>query len=256
MRVLDLFNPFGAPVYFVEQTSSTMEEIRSLFPCPHGTVVCAGYQTRGRGRMKDRRWEANPGENLLFTVFLMPERISNPLSTIPLLLGLSVAETLEKYLDLEPSVKWPNDVLVKGSKVSGILCEGGRGWVLGGIGININQSVFPPGFKTRGGSLYSLTGKFHDPFDILSELLKVMGENINSSSWQVRLNKRLYRKGTTLDYLSGFPGSSVPREVRIIEVGKEGQLVVETQPEGRTLELFSGEFESAPPSRDFRFHLE
>lgn len=98
------------------------------------TVYATEVQTAGRGRLPQRRWVSAPGQALTFTLILRP-----PLPTFPpsLRLGLGVALWL-KSLGLQPQLKWPNDVLVEGRKIAGILVESCSRYALAGIGINLH----------------------------------------------------------------------------------------------------------------------
>lgn len=110
---------------------------------PHGSVFVAEEQTAGRGRL-DRRWVAEPGVNLTFTVVLRPlGRVRDaPLLTLGAAAGLALA--------LDVRVKWPNDLVDDdGRKLGGLLAEmetdGDRvAWVILGVGLNVNQAAFPP----------------------------------------------------------------------------------------------------------------
>jgi BirA family biotin operon repressor/biotin-[acetyl-CoA-carboxylase] ligase len=104
---------------------------RSVFVCD--------YQTAGRGR-QGRRWQAPAGQALLFTVLLGPS--SSPhLSTM--LAAVALCEAVERLVQVEPSIKWPNDLLVRGRKLAGILGESYSGppssFTLVGCGLNANQ---------------------------------------------------------------------------------------------------------------------
>ena len=91
---------------------------------PDGTVVVADAQTRGRGRA-GRTWEMAPGRGLALSVALRPHRDRGSLAALPLAAGLATAQALET-LGARPSLKWPNDVLLGGRKVAGVLCESRR----------------------------------------------------------------------------------------------------------------------------------
>lgn len=104
-----------------------------------GLVVRAGIQTRGRGR-HGRSW-ASPTGNLYFSMLLRPERPLAEAATLSLVIGLSLADALAEA-GLEPALKWPNDVLLDGAKVAGILLESVTGGaaapvIVAGIGVNV-----------------------------------------------------------------------------------------------------------------------
>jgi BirA family transcriptional regulator, biotin operon repressor / biotin---[acetyl-CoA-carboxylase] ligase len=120
----------GRPRRHLRETTSTNELARKLASggAPHGTLVTTDFQTAGRGR-QGRTWRAPPGKALLLSLVV---RELDPL--LPLRAGLAVADLAAPGA----MVKWPNDVLVDGRKVAGVLVEGRpqEGWAVLGIGIN------------------------------------------------------------------------------------------------------------------------
>lgn len=118
---------------------------------PHLAMVIADEQTAGRGRL-GRRWFTPPGTALAFSLVLRTSRITNlaaRLSLVSGLGGLAVCQTLREDLDLNAQIKWPNDVLVNGRKVCGVLAE--ATWlgdelqaVILGIGVNVGEAAVPP----------------------------------------------------------------------------------------------------------------
>jgi BirA family biotin operon repressor/biotin-[acetyl-CoA-carboxylase] ligase len=138
-----VLNPFpGAGIVYHRETESTMIDARELLleGSPHGTVVVSDYQRAGQGRKSDRRWAAPSGQALLCTVLL---RHSVPLTALSLRVGLAVAKAITERTGLQPAVKWPNDILLNGRKVCGVLCRQGATWALVGVGLNVNQESFP-----------------------------------------------------------------------------------------------------------------
>jgi len=127
---------------------------------PDGTVVVADHQTAGRGR-RSRRWSAEPGTSLLVSVLARP-RVGPPLwPAFSLAAAVAVAEALRVAAGLEPRVKWPNDVLVRGRKIAGILPESrvsADPVLVIGIGVNLGQRSFPPELAGRATSVLAETG--------------------------------------------------------------------------------------------------
>ncbi len=131
----------GRRVYFYETLPTTMDvaDAKAREGAPEGTVVVAERQTSGRGRF-GRSW-VSPKGNLYLSVVLRPTR--EVLPQLPVLSGVAVARAIRKTTRLEPRIKWPNDVLINGKKVCGILLtsslQGDRPeYVNAGIGINAN----------------------------------------------------------------------------------------------------------------------
>ena len=139
----------GRPRLHLRETGSTQEHARRLAAAgaPHGTLVTAGAQTAGRGR-QGRAWIVPPGRALLLSLVV---REPDPL--ISLRAGLAVADLAGP----EARVKWPNDVLLDGRKVAGILVEGRpqERWAVVGIGVNaaVDPAELPPDVRGRAGTL-------------------------------------------------------------------------------------------------------
>ena len=141
--------PIGSPRVHYSETDSTNERARELAAAgtPDGTLVTASEQSAGRGR-QGRRWTAPRGRALLCSLV-----IRDPPRLLPLAAGVAVAEVA----GARARVKWPNDVLVDGLKVAGILVEGRpqEAWAVLGIGLNValREEDFPPELVGRAGTL-------------------------------------------------------------------------------------------------------
>ncbi|MBN2255046.1 MAG: biotin--[acetyl-CoA-carboxylase] ligase [Deltaproteobacteria bacterium] len=110
---------------------------------PEGTVIIADCQTKGRGRL-NRVWQSPPGRNLYTSIILRPLVEPSVAPQLTLLAGVAVADVLSLYCDRQATLKWPNDVQVRGKKICGILTEmrtsgASVEYVVIGIGINLNM---------------------------------------------------------------------------------------------------------------------
>lgn len=152
----DLPDPFRLLVK--ESVASTNDEIRRLGEqgAAEGFIVLAERQTEGRGR-RGAAWFSPPGESLAFSVLLRPGEPKALWPRLALATGLAVAEALEEHVPLA-GIKWPNDVWTGGRKISGILVEAGRDFVVAGIGLNVNTTSFPPEVSETATSLAMETG--------------------------------------------------------------------------------------------------
>src|SRR5262245_20280596 len=108
-------------------------------PANHGLVITADAQTSGRGQY-ERRWTTPRGSSVLMSVLLFPPSEFRRASILTAWAAVSVCKLIGDRTRLEPTIKWPNDVLIRGRKVCGILCEGAAAHVVVGIGINVNQT--------------------------------------------------------------------------------------------------------------------
>lgn len=138
---------------------------------PSGTVAAAREQTQGRGR-REREWLSASGENLTFSVLLRGKYSPRQLPSASMAAAVAVAELL-KAEGLKPALKWPNDVLVNGKKICGILSEGITGGVIIGIGLNVNMQNAEH-IDQPATSVLIETGKRRDIDEVLNRLLKYL----------------------------------------------------------------------------------
>lgn len=168
---------FGRKVYTFETIDSTNTCARALAGCwaAEGTVVFAEEQTAGRGRL-GRSWNSSPGDNLTFTIVLRPSLPPTSLNLLPLLTAVAVAEAIERFCGVKTECKWPNDLLIGGRKVAGILLESSFKqemveYVVIGIGLNVNQTEFPPEIAARATSLRVASGASVDRPGLFREIM-------------------------------------------------------------------------------------
>lgn len=127
-------------------TNTFVKENLALFSPDHLSVVTADVQTKGRGR-RERTWKSEPG-NLFMTLAFYTDIKEK--GSLGIQLAIACCEVLKEH---DPKIKWPNDILIQGKKIAGILGETDGNWVILGIGVNLNA-------KVEGAiSLYELTGK-------------------------------------------------------------------------------------------------
>jgi BirA family biotin operon repressor/biotin-[acetyl-CoA-carboxylase] ligase len=157
----------GTPHVHHRVVDSTNERAKELAAAgaPHGTLVTADEQTAGRGR-QGRSWLAEAGAAVLMSVVLRP-----PPEALPLAAAVAVAEAVP----VEAAIKWPNDVLVEGRKLAGILVEGRpqEGWAVLGIGLNVSAPAggFPEELREIAASLNGALSR-HEVLAALLERLE------------------------------------------------------------------------------------
>jgi BirA family transcriptional regulator, biotin operon repressor / biotin---[acetyl-CoA-carboxylase] ligase len=199
-----------------------------------GTVITADFQTAGKGRL-DRRWTAQPAVNLLASFLLYPRRAPDDWGGIPLLAGCAVAEALRTLAAVDAQVKWPNDVMIGGRKVCGILVESGviadQSWVVVGIGINVNQTVFEGEYRLPPASLALESGRLFEIEDVLSSLCRSLDElyALWTSDGNPPIIERWKRRTTMLGALIDLVEHGGKRRVRALDVAADGSLLVENE---------------------------
>ncbi len=169
----------GRPRSHFDVTESTNAVAKKLAAegAPEGSVVTAAFQTAGRGRY-ERVWESAPGSSALVSYILRPRRDPEEWSGLSLLAGVAVADAIRACADLQAQLKWPNDVLLGGRKVAGILLEsGGHGtdpFVIVGIGVNLTQHAFHGEYAVPPVSLRGAGARSDDVEIFLSYLSEKM----------------------------------------------------------------------------------
>lgn len=220
----------------LESTQTFAQEWLARSRPEEGALVAAGYQSLGRGLLKNR-WESEPGQNLLFSFILYPDFL--PLKRSFLLsqaLALGLREWIGERLQVPALVKWPNDVYAGDKKVAGILIQNAlSGSVIqssiAGAGVNVNQRTFPPELPNPA-SLFTLSGRNFDLETSLDEIC-VHLENwyllLKTGEWkriEEEYMKYLYAYG---EWRSFARADGSRFEGRIVEVAENGYLRVETE---------------------------
>ncbi|AZB57964.1 biotin--[acetyl-CoA-carboxylase] ligase (plasmid) [Cereibacter sphaeroides] len=170
----------GREIHYLPVVDSTNRFLADLArgQVATGTVVVAGHQTSGRGK-NDRPWQSRPGTGLMLSVLLRPRRPAEALAQATLVIAVAVAEAVAEATGLEAAIKWPNDLMVEGRKLCGILCElvmtpeGEPAHVIAGIGLNVRQgrADFPEALGAIATSVAAETGRPIDRFGLLAALL-------------------------------------------------------------------------------------
>ncbi|HEY2636240.1 MAG TPA: biotin--[acetyl-CoA-carboxylase] ligase [Solirubrobacteraceae bacterium] len=219
--------PLGHPRLHVRRTDSTNERARALaaIGAPHGALVTAGEQTAGRGR-QGRRWTAPAGRALLLSLVL---RVDEP-ALVPLAAGVAVAEVV----GARARIKWPNDVLVDGRKVAGILVEGRpqEGWAVLGIGLNVavRPDDFPPELRATAGTLA------RDPADVEPTLDALLA---SLERWLEADQAAVIAAWRARDALEGQPVAWSDGAGKAVGIDDAGRLLVGTS--SGTVALDAGE---------------
>ena len=236
-------------IIYYKQLDSTNTKLTELARegADHGTVVVADSQTAGKGR-RGRTWESPAGENIYMSVLLRPTFDASLAPMLTLCMAYSVAKVLEAKGFEDVKIKWPNDLVINGKKVCGILTEMQMNGsqiesVIVGVGINVNVQAFPEELISKATSLY-LEGKRKINQEelikeVVEEFFSVYGqfcEEKDLSFIQDKYNELLINKG---------------KEVRVLEpeneytayakgISRTGELLVVME-DGTEKEIYAGE---------------
>lgn len=241
-------NYMGQTAYFYDEVDSTNNSIKQLAAegCPEGTIAIAKNQTAGKGRL-GRPWSSSKDTGIWMSLLLMPQIQPREAPVLTLLAGLSVCKAVRRFTGLKAEIKWPNDVLIQGKKICGILTEMNAemekiNYIVLGIGINVNMESFPVEIAKTATSLkiesktnwkrsiltqyvlselelyYDCYKKRHDFSAFLEEY----------KSFCVTLGKNVHV--ITRDSFDG----------KAVDITKEGELIVEDE-KGNHITVFSGE---------------
>ncbi len=215
---------------------------------PEGTVIVAELQTRGRGR-RGRDWFSPFREGLYLTMILRPQIRPTEAPRLTLMTSVAVAEAIEDMTDLNCRIKWPNDVLIGGKKVAGILTEihsemDAVNFVVLGIGINVNTPLdsFPDELKAKASSLLIETGRIVSRVELLRACLE-----------RIEARYEEFNKGRFDDVMDCWRERSdiIGREIEVdminrrfrgvaVEFDADGVLILKDG-EGNTQRIFSGD---------------
>ncbi|MCM1191905.1 MAG: biotin--[acetyl-CoA-carboxylase] ligase [Butyrivibrio sp.] len=234
--------------YFNELDSTNLRaKLEADNGAPEGTLVVADMQTAGRGR-RGRSWSSPGGTNVYFTLILRPSFGPDKAPMVTLVMALAVAEGIYETCGLAAEIKWPNDVIVHGKKVCGILTEmsADRGvirHVVIGVGVNVGQQEFPPEIAAVAASLQEECGEEVSRTLLTAHIMKAFEkyyesfrQNENLSGVQEKYNSLLVnrdREVRVLDPKGEFRG--IARGIT-----PRGELLVERE-DGSIQEIYAGE---------------
>jgi len=239
----------GHEVHCYEKIDSTNNAAKNAAEqgSVHGALFIAEQQSAGKGR-RGRSWVSPTGTGIWMTILLKPELEPSYASMLTLVAALSISEAIEEATGLVAKIKWPNDIVVNGKKVCGILTEMNAEiecihYVVIGLGTNVNIEEFPKEIQETATSLMIEAGKHIDRVPVICAFLSCFETNYETFIKQKNLsdllenyNKRLVNCG---------------REVRILDsnggyigiargIDKNGGLIVEKE-KGETVTITSGE---------------
>ncbi len=235
----------GQEIMYLKTATSTNDVasqwIQNNKNVTEGVVFVADTQTKGRGRY-ERQWFSPPGENLYITCILKPHISSSELPQLTFPISLALLETCQapEGVTIENlRLKWPNDLMFHTKKVAGILLELEKGYVIAGIGLNINQKEFPPPLQKIATSLSEAAGKSLNRHKILLNLLEKIekwyeyyltgGFSPIKELWLEKTGLR----GLKVQLKSG-------EEVTLLDLTQEGSLMYEKKNKERGV-VFTGE---------------
>lgn len=254
--------------FYIPRTDSTMNRAREMARegAPGGTAVRTGYQEAGRGRGEGRRWVSPPEESLLTTFILRDLPASVLPETLPLRVGLAALLAVEVLLgevltDGDLQIKWPNDLILKGGKAGGVLCEMDSGFFLAGIGINVLQTDFQKDLRVSLGERVSFRypptslrmvfpgilppnpSPVEALWHALADNLKLTTDGRGPYPWREKLDSRLLHRGETVRFRPGQGRDGGPfLEGRLEGVSPRGGIIIHAEGAREAETHWAGEF--------------
>ncbi len=241
----------GGEIYFFPRLDSTNQEAQQQARrgAGEGTAILADAQSRGKGRL-GRPWESPPGINLYVSLVLRPEISPARAPQLTLMAGVAVCRALFKVSGLDARLKWPNDVLVRGRKVAGILAEmeaesGRVVFVVLGVGINVNwrEEDMPSFLRATATSLRSEVGKEISRASVAGEIFDEL-EDWYAEFLKEGFSPRLREEWNRLSWINGkrvtvtLPDGAVSGEA--LGLDRNGALLLVDE-QGKTHHLVAGD---------------
>lgn len=227
----------GCEIYYFDSIDSTNTKAKELAEegHPSGTLVVADRQTAGKGR-RGRSWESPSGIGIFMTLMLKPEINPNHASMLTLVAAMATTRAIRRVTGVPAMIKWPNDIVMNGKKVCGILTEMSAQFdyinhIVIGIGINVHNEDFPEEIAQTASSIYlesgqrihraSLIEAFLEEFeDVYAEYLKTEDMEGLVKEYDAMLVNR-GRQVRVLDPKEPFEGKAMG-------ITKKGELIVDT----------------------------
>lgn len=239
----------GRPLHFFQELGSTniQAKLEAEEGAAEGTLVIADMQTAGRGR-RGRTWSSPAGVNLYFTLILKPSYGTEQASGVTLVMALAVAAGIRKTCGVRAKIKWPNDIVVNGRKICGILTEMSVAknvirYVVIGVGVNVGLQEFPREVADTAASLQAECGREVSRDTLTENIMTAFEEYYEGFLLQGDLS------GVLAEYNSLLVNRG--EKVRVLDpkgeyqglahgINSRGELLVE-QEDGSVAEVYAGE---------------
>ena len=238
----------GRNILYYETTDSTNLRIRQAGDegAPHGTLAVADRQTAGRGR-RGRTWESPAGSSIYMSVLLRPDIAPNKASMLTLVMALSVAEGIQQCIPII-QIKWPNDIIVNGKKLVGILTEMSAqvdyiNHVTVGVGINVNVTEFPEEIADTATSLGLECGHAVKRAPLIAAVMERLEENYEIFLETEDLSGLMERYSALLvnrDRDVRIIGEKETYQAHAIGIDRTGELIVRRE-DGTMEKIYAGE---------------
>ena len=239
----------GSNVVYYDEIDSTNNRAKEAGDnkAPHGTLFVADMQVAGKGR-RGRVWQSPAGSSIYMTILLYPEISPLKAPQLTLVMAIAVAEGIKEVTGLDTKIKWPNDIVVNGRKICGILTEMSTeidyiNHVVIGAGINVNQDDFPEDIRKTASSLKMELGKQVKRSELIAAIMKSFEKDYeiflkteDLSGLQELYNSMLVNLDRDVKVLE--PGNEY--EAHALGINKTGELIVRTA-EGEEKEIYAGE---------------
>lgn len=239
----------GSNVVYYDEIDSTNNRAKEAGDnkAPHGTLFVADMQVAGKGR-RGRVWQSPAGSSIYMTILLYPEISPLKAPQLTLVMAIAVAEGIKEVTGLDTKIKWPNDIVVNGRKICGILTEMSTeidyiNHVVIGAGINVNQDDFPEDIRKTASSLKMELGKQVKRSELIAAIMKsfekdyeIFVKTEDLSGLQELYNSMLVNLDRDVKVLE--PGNEY--EAHALGINKTGELIVRTA-EGEEKEIYAGE---------------
>ena len=243
----------GRNILYYDVTDSTNLRIKQAGDegAPHGTLAVADRQTAGRGR-RGRTWISPAGSSIYMSILLRPEITPDKASMLTLVMALSVAEGIEQCIDqyesLELQIKWPNDIIIRGKKLAGILTEMSTqidyiNHVTVGVGINVNMTDFPEDISGIATTLQLECGHTVKRAPLIAAVMERLEENYDIFLKTEDLSGMIDRYSALLVNLDRdvqIIGAKETYQAHAIGIGRTGELIVRRK-DSTVEKIYAGE---------------
>lgn len=239
----------GKNIVYYKETDSTNLRIKQLGDegAPEGTLAVADSQSAGRGR-RGRTWDSPAGSSIYMSVLLRPRILPDKAPMLTLVMACSVAEGIMDCEDVDVQIKWPNDIIINGRKLVGILTEMSTqidyiNHVTVGVGINVNMTEFPAEIRRTATSLRLETGHVVKRARLIAAVMERLEQNYgiflqteDMSGLMEKYSRLLVNQGKEVMVL----GAKEEYKAYAVGINNTGELIVRRE-DGTEEAIYAGE---------------